>query len=197
MQPRHCLSASSTRREEVAQARDTAGQWRSTRKARRSLPQPAAACAQATTCFWESTHVHPWFQSPKPAMAAASGRPDARTRPDWSTPGPHRRHFPRLGPSPAGTARRAPQELAATSPPNQSNGSKKRQPGSRTRKEPPPPAPRIEPGSYKTAPRRKRWTKRRRLRPGKRREIPGGQREKERRPGGSGGRRQLGWIFRR
>lgn len=118
MQPRHCLSASSTRREELTQARDTAGQWRSTRKARRSLPQPAAACAQATTCFWDRTHVHPWFQSPKSAMATASARPD------WSTPGPQGRHFPRLEPSPAGTARRASQE--PTSPQTNRASSKKR-----------------------------------------------------------------------
>ena len=173
MHPRHCLSASSRRREELAQARDTAGQWRSTRKARRSLPQPAAACAQATTCFWESTHVHPWFQSPKSAMAAASARPD------WSTPGPQGRHFPRLEPNPAGTARRAPQE--PTFPPNQLNELQEEgrtpQPGSRSHPEPPPPAPRKTSGSSAGAIRRHRrgrgpeW---RRLAPEKRREIPGG-----------------------
>ena len=169
MQPRHCLSASSRRREELTQARETAGQWRSTRKARRSLPQPAAACAQATTCFWERTHVHPWFQSPKSAMAAASARPD------WSTPGPQERHFPRLEPNPAGIARRAPQE-PTTSPQTNRTSSMKRS-SSRSHPEPPPPAPRKTSGSSAGAIRRHRrgrgpeW---RRLAPEKRREIPGG-----------------------
>lgn len=73
-QPRHCLSASSRRRDELAQARATAGQCRSTR----SRPQPA----QATRCFWESTHAHPWLHSPKSAILGdrprAGGREGAR-----------------------------------------------------------------------------------------------------------------------
>lgn len=70
VQPRHCLSATSTRSEELTQARDTAGQCRSTRKARRSLPPLAAMCAQVKMCFWDSTHLHPCFHSPKSAMEA-------------------------------------------------------------------------------------------------------------------------------
>ena len=75
--PRHCRSAASARREEVAQARDTAGQWRSTRKARRSLLPHAAVCAHARMCFWDSTHIHACFHSPKSAMDWNS---EARTK---------------------------------------------------------------------------------------------------------------------
>lgn len=66
-QPRHCRSASSTRREELAPARATAGQCRSTR----ARPQ----LAQATRCFCESTHAHPWLHSPKSAIG---GRPSGK-----------------------------------------------------------------------------------------------------------------------
>lgn len=87
-QPRHCLSASSRRREELAQARATAGQWRSTR----SRPQPA----QATRCFWDSTHAHPWLHSPKSAILGDRPRAGGRG-PNWSTAGPQDRHFPPVG----------------------------------------------------------------------------------------------------
>ena len=68
--PRHCRSAASARLEEVAQARDTAGQCRSTRKARRSRLPHAAVCAHARMCFWDNTHLHACFHSPKSAMGA-------------------------------------------------------------------------------------------------------------------------------
>lgn len=189
MQPRHCLSASSRRREELAQARDTAGQWRSTRKARRSLPQPAAACAQATTCFWERTHVHPWFQSPKSAMAAASARPDqigqlrgrrAAISPDWNraTPEPLAgRRKNQLSPKPIEQARRRGADAATRL--KKSSGTASPGPAENQR---------IEARSYMRPPRRK-----------KSRAAPPLARETTRNPRwikaprGLGGRRQLGW----
>lgn len=129
-QPRHCLSASSTRREELAQARATAGQWRSTR----SRPQPA----QATRCFWESTHAQPWLHSPKSAILgrpAAGGREGAELV-NCGTAGP---------PFPSDWKQGAPESLAGgtraggrTSPEANQTAPRRGAASSRARREPPP-----------------------------------------------------------
>lgn len=123
--PRHCRSAASARREEVAQAWDTAGQCRSTRKARRSRLPHAAVCAHARMCFWDSTHLHACFHSPKSSIEARKNLVGMLNPGTARTPS-HPIEFKKFTTRTAATARWTLGRKNQLPPPNQSNSSKKR-----------------------------------------------------------------------
>lgn len=145
--PRHCRSAASARREEAAQARDTAGQCRSTRKARRSRLPHAAVWAHARMCFWDSTHLHACFHSPNSSMETRQNPAEMLNPGTARTPSPPNRiqkieHKSRSN-SPLDFFFLTPGSKNRL-PPNQSNGIAPRREttaasSSRTRQEPPHP----------------------------------------------------------